>query len=362
MRRKYISLQTHFYRQIHHFLAETVVDLRQKISSLLKIVVPTVILVWLFSRVQRDNPEAFSILNSTDKDWNLLFLSVSVVLAAVMVSFVRWHLLLTTIGVPIKLRDTLRLGFLGYFMSFVAPGQVGGDLFKAVFVAREYRGNRTTAIATILIDRVCGVYGLLVVASAGFYFSRFSELSTKLRLISNSTYLLTTVATFGVVFVMIPGIADGRLARLSTKIVFVGGICEKLLAALGMYQKKKHVLFIIGLLSIAVHLLLAIAVFLAAKGLYVGIPSLFVHLVISPVAGLVGCLPISPGGLGSYEMAMTYLYNILSSPTQQGRGFVIGLCYRITTLLVAGIGLIFYWTHKGEVTLAMDDVKDTIAV
>ena len=156
-------------------------------------------------------------------------------------------------------------------------------------------------------------------------------------------------------------VVEGRVAVFVSEIALVGDIFGKVIGALKMYQRKKRVLAVIAFLSVGVHLLLAVAVFLAAKSLYVGIPSFFHHFVISPIAGLVGALPISPGGLGSYEMAMTYTYDILSAPTEQGRGFVIGLCYRITTLLVAAIGLVFYWTHKSEVSHAMDDAKEAIA-
>ena len=61
--------------------------------------------------------------------------------------------------------DAFRLGFLGYLFNFVSLGSVGGDLFKAVFIAREQHGKRAEAVATVVIDRVIGLYVLFFVAS-----------------------------------------------------------------------------------------------------------------------------------------------------------------------------------------------------
>ena len=43
---------------------------------------------------------------------------------------------------------------------------MGGDLFKAIFIAREQPGRRTEAVATVLVDRVIGMYALVLLTSA----------------------------------------------------------------------------------------------------------------------------------------------------------------------------------------------------
>ena len=51
--------------------------------------------------------------------------------------------------------------------SAVHPPSVGLDqsAFKAVFIAREQHGKRAEAVATVVIDRLIGLYVLFVVAS-----------------------------------------------------------------------------------------------------------------------------------------------------------------------------------------------------
>ena len=54
--------------------------------------------------------------------------AVGLSLAGVTITIVRWHWLIRALGLPFRLRDALRLGFLGYLLNFVSFGSVGGDL------------------------------------------------------------------------------------------------------------------------------------------------------------------------------------------------------------------------------------------
>ena len=75
---------------------------------------------------------------------------------ATIVTIVRWHFLVRAVDLPLRMRDTLRLGFLGYLYNFVLPGGVGGDFVKGGFLAREQPGRRTEAVLTVLVDRIVG--------------------------------------------------------------------------------------------------------------------------------------------------------------------------------------------------------------
>ena len=321
--------------------------------TILKIILPIVVIVWLCVQVQKNDPETFLRLWTSEKRWDLLALSIALVFAAVTISFVRWHLLIRAMGLPLRLRDTLRLGFLGYLMNFVAPGQVGGDLFKAVFIARDQKGRRAAAIATIFVDRICGLYGLLLVTSVGLFLSGLGSTSYEIRLIEQSTYLFTILGAIGIVILLTPGMTNSRMARFATNIPKIGGLFKKLFDSIDLLRSQKQVFVYVGILSVSVHLLLAVGVYVSARAIFSDVPSLGQHLVISPVANVVGAIPLTPGGLGSYELATTFLYDLLSSDANRGRGVIIGLVYRFSTIAVAAVGLIFYWTHRAEFSQVM---------
>ena len=71
------------------------------------------------------------------------------------------------------MKDALRIGFLGFLFNLAPLGIVAGDLLKAVMLARENPGHRAKSAASVIMDRVVGLYVLFVVASAGILLTGF---------------------------------------------------------------------------------------------------------------------------------------------------------------------------------------------
>jgi uncharacterized membrane protein YbhN (UPF0104 family) len=230
-------------------------------------------------------------------------------------------------------------------------------LFKAVFVAREQTQRRAAAIATIIVDRACGLYGLLVMTTIALVISNVSSISTQIATIARGTYLLTAAGAIVIVLVLSPAFANSRLARKLTEVPKIGHLLARLLAAVRLYQRQWPVLVAVGFLSLAVHGLLALGIYLTARGIYTQTPPMAEHFVISPLSSVAGALPITPGGLGSFELALSYLYDLFSPADAQGRGIVIALLVRVAIILVAGIGIFFYWHNHREVQLLLREAE-----
>lgn len=49
------------------------------------------------------------------------------------------------------------------------PGAVGGDVIKAIYIAKEFPEHKTNGIASILLDRILGFLTLMLFASLFFY-------------------------------------------------------------------------------------------------------------------------------------------------------------------------------------------------
>ena len=235
---------------------------------------------------------------------------------------------------------------------------MGGDLFKAVFVAREQPGYRTEAIATIVVDRVCGMYALLLVASAALWLSGFASINGTMASIAYSTYLLTLIGTIGLLFVMTPALVHTSVARRFSELPRIGPLFERLFVSVRQYQNSKPELIVIGLLSVAVHGLLAVGIYLVSRAFFIGIPSLAEHFVISPLACVAASIPITPGGLGTYELAMTELYALTNPTDGPGRGVVVALFFRFATILAAGVGVVFYWLRHREVMQVLREAEE----
>ena len=88
-----------------------------------------------------------------------------------VLNFLRWDILLKGAGIKIKFSENIRLSMIGQFFSIFMPGAVGGDLIKAVYVAKQYPNHRTKGVASILLDRVLifAIYRLLLSFLFFFY-------------------------------------------------------------------------------------------------------------------------------------------------------------------------------------------------
>src|SRR5579864_3423878 len=91
-------------------------------------------------------------------------------LTSMLLTFVRWFILVLAQDLPFTLPNAIRLGLIGYYLNTFLPGAVGGDIIKAAFIAREQR-RRTVAVATVLLDRGVGLCPLVwLCATLGILF------------------------------------------------------------------------------------------------------------------------------------------------------------------------------------------------
>lgn len=308
----------------------------------LKVVAPIVIVGWLLSRIK---PDDWAALRERDKDWWRLTGALVAAATAVSITFVRWYLLVRALDLKFRLFDAFRLGFRGFLLQFVSMGSVGGDLFKAVFIAVEQPGRRTESVATVVVDRVVGMFGLLVLASTAILLNGFPD-DAKLLLLCRVTLGCTAIATAGLVVVMWPGFATSPLWETLTRIPRVGGLIQKLVGALAVYGRARLAIFVAIGTAVFSHGLFAVAIYLLASGLYDSAPTLASHFVIGPLALTANAIPLMPAGLGQMELAMDFLYGVQQVSDDGGRvsGVTIAIAYRMVTILVALMGVPAYWT------------------
>lgn len=80
-----------------------------------------------------------------------------------LVSFYRFKLMLRGAGVDMKFGDAVRVSYIGLFFSVQLIGMLGGDMVKLAYVIRE-TGRRSAPLASVVMDRLLGLFGLLAVA------------------------------------------------------------------------------------------------------------------------------------------------------------------------------------------------------
>ena len=319
------------------------------VLTAVKLALAVAILAYLVARAH----DGFSQLIERPIAWPLVAAGVLCTFAACTASFVRWHLLIRAVGIDVRLVDSLRLGALGLALNFVSPGSIGGDFFKAIFLAHGQPGRRTEAVATVVADRVMGLLTMLVFASVGILCSDLIDTpSPALRVLCRAIFTATVVswAVFGVLIV-VPGLSGPRVGRWAEAIPLVGRTIARLLGAVQAYRSQKQMLVAAFGLSALVALFVVSSFYLVARGLPIKEPSWTEHLMIVPVAGLVGAIPITPNGLGTLELADEELYKAVpgGAGVTRGDGTLVALARRVTELAVGLVGLVFYLTHRREV-------------
>jgi glycosyltransferase 2 family protein len=324
--------------------------LKKTLIILLKFGLSLLIIAYLIRSVDREQLEQ---LRERSVNWPFIALAFVASFAACVLCFYRWYLLVRALDIPFRIRDAVRLGFLGYLFSFVSVGIVGGDLFKAIFIAREQPGRRTLAVASVMVDRIIGLCALLLVTSAALLFTPFpADVGHDVIAVRNMTYAVTIIGGLGLLLLISPGFTSGPIAEWATSLPRVGGMFERLMFAMRCYRQQPLVLINTTLQSLCVHGLATISVHLLAQGLYSQTPTFREHLIIVPLSNLVGALPFTPAGLGTMELAMQALYRIIPAHSD-APGIMIALTYRLITIAIAAVGMVIYWFSRREVQGAM---------
>ena len=295
----------------------------------------------------------FTKLVEQPKRWSLLLAGLVCTLSATTLTFVRWHLLVRAVGIRIRLLNTLRLGALGYALNFVSLGSIGGDLFKAIFLAHGQPGRRTEAVASVVADRVLGLTTFLVLASLGILTSDLLDrASPALEALCDAILVTAAVALIGAAITLsVPHLSGPRMIAWVHGLPLVGPTAARLLAAVATYRDQKHVLAAAAAISFAANAFNISAVYLVASGLPIERPTYLEHFVIVPVANMVGAIPATPNGLGTREAAVDLLYRTVprNEHIDEGVGTMVALAHRVTEMTVAVLGLLYYLSHRREV-------------
>ena len=330
--------------------------MKKSLVILAKIGIPVAILAYLLWRAWND--DAFGALstqyNEFGFDWGLLAAAWACCAGAVLITLVRWWYLVRALEMPLGLKDALRIGFMGYLFNLAPMGILGGDLIKALMLARRQRERRAQAFATVVADRVIGLYMLFIVASAAILLTGFVHHGVpRIRFISWGTLAVTVVATVGVVALFVPGATKGRATRSLGNVRYVGSHLEHLIEAMRMYRRKVHVLIVAAAMSVGVHALFTMGIYLITLGLYEEVHDLTLpaEFIVSPLSASTGVIPLV---MGPFEVVLTFLYEEVFGMIES-EGLVVALSYRLISILIAMVGVCYYLGSRGEVARVMQE-------
>lgn len=221
------------------------------------------------------------------------------------ISAYRWQLLLAAKGIHVPLRTLFSFYMVGMFFNNFLPGAVGGDVAKSWDLYR-YSSRGGEAVASVFLDRFCGLVGLTILGFAGMITTLHVHDSPLIRwsVVGSIAFLLAVITLLW--FAPAADMVTRILRTLPGK--SIGARLESLYAALHAFGEHKQVLLVVVLISFALQV--GLAAYYAMFSAHLGAGASFVHFVLFlPAVTIVSMVPISFGGLGVREAAMILLFN-----------------------------------------------------
>lgn len=277
-------------------------------------------------------------------------------------STIRWHLLLSIQKIDFGWKRTWQLVMIGMFFNLFLLGSVGGDVLKIFYAMKEVPKQKTAVFLSILIDRLVGMFSLMLVTLFICLFSFKQLWSTPV-----TQGLLTTVlAVFGgfIVFLIfslvinrfhlwkhIPHWMPGHRTMIDMATAFSAYASNKrILGKATFYGLLLNVFFFGSAISAAY-----------AFSDLPGAPGAGPMIVVIPIVNTICNIPISLSGIGVREELFETLLNTLYG-TPKSLAVLISLTsfsLLVFWSLVGGVLYLFYRPSTGE-AISLHEMNDQV--
>lgn len=294
-------------------------------GPVLKLLVSAVLVAVLARRYAGD--QAFRHTVAGIDPW--AFVEAEAVLAVgLVVSALRWKVLLRAVGVPLGLGSAIRLYFVAFFFNFLLPTSVGGDVVRAVGASR--RAALPVVAGTILVERFLGFGCLLSIGLTA------SLLVPSLAAARN--VLLAAAAAFAaggmvIAFAPLPEVTRGGLVGKT-----LSGLRSTALQ-FRAFGFRPRALAGATALSLGWQGALILANVLLSRGLG-DVATLASLSALVPVVQAVAMIPVSVGGLGVREMGYEVFFG--ASGLDPAHGVALGACFLAVSISLALKGGLVY--------------------
>jgi glycosyltransferase 2 family protein len=270
--------------------------------------------------------------------WPITVLAVTLLLLAVVVMAARVCVLMAPSGLHLSLGASVRLTFIGMFFNACLPGSTGGDALRIYYASRGNTGRRTEVATIFVLDRVVGLFALLLwPLLAAPFFPGLVAANTVLRGLLGAAAVAAAIiaalffvagspralgsSAVGAVLARIPG--SRYIRTVLDTLAVLRGMPGTLASAVGI--------------SLIVHTIGAGVVLLVAQAINPAGAAWEMSLLI-PLGSLANTVPLTPGGLGVGEAVLDRLFTLAG--LSGGAETMLG--WRVLLVGVSLLGLVFY--------------------
>lgn len=260
----------------------------------------------------------------------------------------RWRVLIKSQDMKASSWPVFKLSLIGIFFNFAMPGGVGGDVIKGYYFARQNPGSKIVAVTSILMDRVMGLFSMILMALLVMTYD-----------MDHITHVPSLMNLFWFILALFLGFA-GALAMIFSQHLYKRNVLKKAIAILPLSEKflklyesmhlygkqGKRILWVI-LLSLIAQSCSILFLYLVGRTAGYTDVDLKTYFLVAPLGFMATAIPISPAGVGVGQAAFYFLFNIYTGKTTD-LGPTTITAFQVGTFLVSLLGAFFYLRFKGH--------------
>lgn len=303
---------------------------KQAVSLVLRLglsVLMLAILVWRIPPIEAD--EVIPEMTLRTVAW--LVVAMSLTLAALVLSALRWQRVLDVLGLHAGLRRLVSHYLAGQFVSNVLPTTIGGDVLRVSRLSKE-TGESPKTFASVVLERLTGWLVLPLISVVGFL------VNPPLQHLGRATQVAVGLAfvTLMGLGILLYAVADQRIGgrfeardgwrRFASAVHF----------GLDRLRHQPAAAANVLLVGFAYQLVLVLAAVAAAQALGVRPAGLTALLAFFPAVAIAQVLPIGISGLGVREGAFVLFLGPLGVAAQDA--IALGLLLYLLNLGVSLLG------------------------
>jgi glycosyltransferase 2 family protein len=299
---------------------------------------------------------------ATLKLMDLKYLLLSVVLMGIILflGVIRWQSILKVHGLGLPLSRTTEISLVAHFFNSFLLGSVGGDLLKAYYVARETHHKKTEAVITVAVDRIIGLFSMLLLACVMMLLNLdlLAALDPKLKLV---VWIILAMTAGCAVFIFLSfwgGVSKGIPgAREWLRRLPKGEMLERSIEAFREFGRDKTFFLRVLPISMLANLVCILHFLVLIWGFHLSAPARAVGAVV-PIVTCISTLPITPSGLGVRENLYVWFLAEPALRIPYAQALLISLVGFGTSLFWSALGGVVYLTVKGKQHFAEIERED----
>ena len=292
--------------------------------------------------------------------WAVLILAL-LQIASILLVNLQWHFVAKLSTAHVSFGQLLHINCQGSIADSLTPGvKVGGELTRSVQLVRKAQCSKEEATAILALQKLFSISAFAIISLAALGYLLFSL--TAVRSAATSFFLsVTSIERFLVLLLLIllvgcsTLIARVLISRHHKARKFCILFADQIKSASRKLQTRPMTSLGLLALSLFIWLLYPLKFFILLAQLNPGIsqldPSVLGQLTAIPfVAYMAALLPLTPGGLGSFEAVMTGL--LAFAGMGAALSLVSAVLYRFFTFwLSLLLSVIYLFAHKIVVSL-----------